>query len=132
MTHYLLDSDWIIDCLSRQQDAIATLQRLEPLGLATSIITYAELYEGIAASRRRGEDEERLADFLANIEILGVDLGVARIFGERRAQLQAQGLLIDNFDLLIAATALRFDLTLVTRNLNDFRRITGLRLYEAP
>lgn len=131
MTAYLLDTDWIIDCLSGQQGAIDILLELAPSGLATSVITYAELYEGVVTSRQRAEDMERLEDFMSAVEILGIDLGVARIFGERRAQLRAQGLLIDNFDLFIAATALRFDLTIVTRNVNDFQRIEGLQLYEA-
>ena len=131
MTRYLLDTDWIIDCLSRRQDAIAVLVELAPSGLATSVITYAELSEGIASSNRRAEDEQLLEDFMSDIEVLGIDLGIARIFGERRSQLRARGLLIDNFDLLIAATALRFDLILVTRNVNDFRRVEGLQLHEA-
>jgi predicted nucleic acid-binding protein len=131
LTRYLLDTDWIIDCLSGEQGAIDILLELAPSGLATSVITYAELYEGVAASRRRAEDLERLEDFMAAVEILGIDLGVVRIFGERRAQLRAKGLLIDNFDLLIAATALRFDLVLLTRNVNDFQRIEGLHVYGA-
>jgi tRNA(fMet)-specific endonuclease VapC len=131
LSAYLLDSEWIIDCLTGQRGAIDTLLELAPAGLATSVITYAELYEGVAASRRRAEDLERLEDFMSAIEILGVDLGVARIFGENRAQLRARGLLVDNFDLLIGATALRFDLVLLTRNVDDFRRIAGLRVYEA-
>jgi tRNA(fMet)-specific endonuclease VapC len=129
LTTYVLDSDFIIDCLTRRRDALTTLEQLEPQGLAASIITYAELYEGIAGSRTREEDERRLADFLADVELLGVDIEIARIFGDRRAALRAQGTLIDNFDQLIAATALRFDLALATRNTRDFERIEGLRLH---
>jgi len=39
-----------------------------------------------------------------------------------------EGKLISDFDLLIAATASTYDLTLVTNNLNHFRRIPNLRL----
>jgi predicted nucleic acid-binding protein len=131
LTGYLLDTDWIIDFLGGRQEAVRVVSELTPSGLAASIITYAELYEGIARSRQRAEDAERLEHFMSGVEILEVDRGVAHVFGERRAALRVQGLLIDNFDLLIAATALRFDLTLVTRNVRDFQRIEGLQLYRA-
>lgn len=39
---------------------------------------------------------------------------------------------IDNFDLPIAATALRFGLALVARNTSDFQRSAGFQLYPAP
>ena len=130
MTAYLLDTDRIIDFLAGRREAVRVISELRLSGLAASIITYAELYEGIARSQRRAEDAERLEHFVSGVEILAVDRTVARIFGERRAQLRAQGLLIDNFDLVTAATALRFDLTLVTRNVSDFQRIEGLQLYQ--
>lgn len=129
MTGYLLDTDWIIDFLSDRPQAVRGMSELRLSRLAASIISYAELYEGVARSRRRAEDLAQLEDFMSGVEILDVDIRVARIFGERRAQLRAQGLLIDNFDLLIAATALRFDLSLVTRNVSDFQRIDGLQIY---
>lgn len=130
MTSYLLDTDWIIDCLSHRQTAIAVVRELAPLGVAASVVTYAELYEGIVASPRRAADLAQLEDFMSGVEILDIDIRIARIFGEGRAQLRAQGQLIDNFDRLIAATALRFGLILVTRNVNDFRRIEGLQIHN--
>ena len=126
---YLVDTDWLIDYLTGRDEAVRLLQGLATSGLAISVITYAEFYEGVALSPHRAERLAGLDDFVSGIEILDIDLGVARIFGERRAQLRVQGLLIDNFDLLIAATALRFDLTLVTRNVSDFQRIEGLQIY---
>lgn len=128
---YLVDTDWFIDYLRGREEARDLLDALRPSGIAVSLVTYAEVYEGVATSPRRDEHLQKVDDFLAGVELLGIDVAVARIFGERRAALRAQGLLIDNFDLLIAATALRFDLTLVTRNARDFRRVAGLQLYEA-
>jgi tRNA(fMet)-specific endonuclease VapC len=48
-------------------------------------------------------------------------------FGDLKAQLRARGALIDDFDLLIAATAYRYQLTLITHNLDHFRRIHQLQ-----
>jgi predicted nucleic acid-binding protein len=48
-----------------------------------------------------------------------------------RGELRANGQLIGDADLLIAATALEHDLTLVTQNLHHFNRIPGLKLYQS-
>jgi tRNA(fMet)-specific endonuclease VapC len=51
-------------------------------------------------------------------------------FARQRAALRRQGQLIPDMDLLIAATALEENLTLVTRNIRHFERIPELRLYQ--
>ncbi len=48
MSRYLLDTDWVVDILTGQEQAIDTMLELVPAGLAISIITYGELYEGAA------------------------------------------------------------------------------------
>jgi tRNA(fMet)-specific endonuclease VapC len=48
MNRYLLDTDWIVDVLNGQEKAIHTVLELAPAGLAVSIISYGELYEGAA------------------------------------------------------------------------------------
>ncbi len=53
-----------------------------------------------------------------------------RGFARIRGGLRRSGQLIGDPDLLIAATALHYDLTLVTRNVKDFQRTPGLRLYQ--
>lgn len=55
---------------------------------------------------------------------------VARVFGELQADLEADGAPLADADVQIGATALHFDLTLVTGNLRHFRRIPRLRLNE--
>lgn len=131
MTAYLLDTDRIIDFLDDRRDAVRLISGLRSSGLAAGTITCAEIYGGLVRSPQREEATTQLEHFLAGLEILTVDIPTARIFGERRAELRRRGLLIDNFDLLIASTALRFGLTLVTRNVRDFERIDGLQLYSA-
>jgi hypothetical protein len=54
--------------------------------------------------------------------------GDPRIFGRERGRLRAAGLTIGDFDLLIAATALQYDLTLLTNNRRHFERVEGLRI----
>ncbi len=47
---YLVDTDWIIDGIAGIGNARTILERLSPNGLAVSIITLGELYEGAYAS----------------------------------------------------------------------------------
>jgi predicted nucleic acid-binding protein len=48
MSRYLLDTDWIVGALNGQDRATKTVLELASSGLAVSIITYGELYEGAA------------------------------------------------------------------------------------
>lgn len=68
--------------------------------------------------------------FLRAFHILQLDEPVVRIFAQRRADLRTRGTLIPDLDLLIAATALSYDLELLTRNVRHFERIEGLRIFQ--
>lgn len=127
---YLVDTDRVVDYLRGRSDAIDLLRRLEASGLSISVITFAEVYEGILFGRDRGVHETGFHKFLALATVLPITEPVARIFAEQRGTLRLQGQRLPDADLLIAATALHHDLTLVTRNLAHFQRIPGLRLHE--
>ena len=58
------------------------------------------------------------------------DADCAEEFGRVRADLRRQGISVDDMDLLIGATALVYDLTVVTHNTRHFRQIPGLRLED--
>jgi predicted nucleic acid-binding protein len=93
-----------------------------------SLISYGEVIQGILFGReveRRTEEFERLVD---QLELVGLDPETMRIFATLRGSLEREGLRLPDFDLLIAATALRHDHTLVSRNLGHFNRIPNLRL----
>ena len=49
-------------------------------------------------------------------------------FAKLRAGLRKEGNLIDNMDLLIAATCLVNKLTLITGNVKHFQRVPGLKI----
>ena len=49
---YLLDSDWVADYLKGKPQAVALLDRLREDGIAISLITYGEIYEGIYYASR--------------------------------------------------------------------------------
>ena len=131
MTAYLLDTDWIVDALHGLERAVQTLIALAPQGLAISLITYAELYQGAYYARDSAAALAGLKQFLTDKELLPVTPAIAEQFGIIRGglsrPLQQQ---IGDMDLLIASTALVYDLTLVTRNLRDFQHVPNLKLYR--
>ena len=131
MTGFLLDSDWAIDYLANCSAAVALIDRLINDNVSISIISIAELLDGVARTSDPLEAARRLNQVLEPFETIPIDFEIARIFGEMRSGLRQTGMSLADFDLLIAATALRHDLTLVTRNRRHFDRIPGLRLLNA-
>ena len=93
-----------------------------------SIVTLAELRYGAACSTQPEANQQAIDAFTSAIAVLGVDPATARAFGNIKAGLRRQGMLIEDFDLLIAATARTHGLILVTNNVEHFRRIPELRL----
>ena len=69
-------------------------------------------------------------DQLLNYEVsvLDFDRDCANEFGQTRIRLRRTGIEVPSVDLMIAAVALVYDLTLVTHNSADFQSIPGLRL----
>jgi tRNA(fMet)-specific endonuclease VapC len=125
----LIDTDWAIHYLNKHAGIVERLQELQQQeGLGLSIVSLAELYEGVFYSRDPDGDERDLQDFLRGVTILGIDEEVCKIFGRERGRLRAAGMLVGDFDLLIGATALRHNLTLLTNNRRHFERIAGLRI----
>ena len=123
---YLLDTDWIIDHLNGVAAVTMRLNELRPAGLAVSIISLAELYEGVHYSRDPVRSEISLQQFLTGVSVLPIDDEVCRIFGRERGRLRQQGRTIGDFDLLIAATCLRHQLQICTNNRRHFEAVEGL------
>ena len=126
---YLIDTDWVIDHLRHQERVTRRLEDLVGEGLAISVVSLAELYEGVYYSSNPTASEQALQQFLdPELTILGIDEECAKIFGKERGRLRAAGTLIGDCDLLIGATALRHNLTILTNNRSHFERIIGVRL----
>lgn len=67
---YLVDTDRVIHYLNEQSQIVARLDALKESGLALSVISLAELYEGIYASTDPEGNEHALLDFLSGITSL--------------------------------------------------------------
>lgn len=128
---YLVDTDWVADYLVGSKPAVDLLLRLaDDGGFGISLITYGEIYEGIYYGRDPRRAEMVFAQFLRQTDVVPLSRRVLRRFASMRGELRRRGQLIGDPDLLIAATAEERSLVLVTRNVKDFARISGLQLYE--
>jgi predicted nucleic acid-binding protein len=91
------------------------------------VISVAELYEGIFRAIDPEAAEQVLRNFLSEVTVLPVDEEIGRVFGQERARLRQVGLIMSDLDLLIAATALHNDLTLLTAD-QAFGRVQDLNV----
>ena len=128
---YLIDSDVLVDNLRGAPYAEQWLLTNAGNVLAVSIISVAELYTGALRSQMPLLHLDAIRSLLGQFTILNVSNQTALEYARQRVQLQKRGTPLPDFDLLIAATALRYSLTLVTRNLRHFQRINVLVL-EVP
>ena len=128
MSH-LVDTDWVADYLKARPDAVQVLRGLISTGVAISLITYGEIYEGISFGRDPKLEEAGFRRFLRFADVVPLNRGIMRQFATLRGTLRIQGLMIGDMDILIAATARYHNMTLLTRNVRHFQRNSGLSLY---
>ena len=126
---YLLDTNFVSETRKPRPDpgVLAFLDTEDPNSGFISVLTLGELRKSVAAKRLRDPDPNaasRLATWVEGLEvsfsdrILGIDLAVARLWGEWSAERPRPVV-----DTLLAATAVINNLTLVTRNFRDVRDI---------
>lgn len=124
---YLLDTSVIIDHLRGKKTLEVTF--IEQ-GSAISVITQAELIYGAYKSKKPQVALNKTKSFLKDLGIESIALNerILESYGKTKVQLEKKGQKLDEFDLLIAASALALNLTLVTRNIRHFRRISQLKI----
>jgi predicted nucleic acid-binding protein len=128
---YLLDTSWVIEHLRGNPRARELLPTYYSFGLGLSAVSLAELYQGAYLSVRQVESETALEEFLRLVTVIDVTKDVAEIYGRRRSELLKQGRALGALDMLIAATALSYGLTVLTAD-SDFQRVAGLRIESLP
>lgn len=132
---YILDSCICIDLMrGKLPSAYELMKRSDPSQFAIPSIVVAELEFGIEKSNDPRKTRLLTERFLAPFAIVPFDDTCARAYGYIRNQLRLDGMPIGPNDMLIAATAIAKQATLVSGNIHEFMRVKGLRLenwYEA-
>ncbi len=124
---YLLDTN-ICVFLFRQKSAEA-LQRLyqtQTGEVGISAVTLAELRYGADKSADPAKNHVVIDAFLTNITLAEFDESAAKCYGAIRSELESRGTPIGPLDNLIAAQALSLRVTLVTNNVREFARVSGM------
>jgi len=121
---FLLDSNAVIALLKGRPGLLARVHQHQPDDFGLPAIVAHELFYGAYKSQMPARNLARLDNL--QFEILAFDHDDARYAGEIRAALAAIGQPIGPYDVLIAGQALARDLTLITHNTSEFRRVPQL------
>lgn len=125
---FLLDANAVIGLLGGNAGLLAEARRQAPRDIGIPAVAMHELFYGAYKSRRQAQNLA-LLDGL-QLEVLEFDKEDARLAGEVRAALAEAGTPIGPYDVLIAGQARARDLVLVTHNVGEFARVSGLRVED--
>jgi predicted nucleic acid-binding protein len=125
---YLVDSDWVVDYLIGKQQAIDLFSSVSQDGIAISLITFGEIYEGIYYGRDPQRSEAVFRQFLRSVDVLPLNRSIMQQFARIRGDLRRKGQIIGDPDIFIAVTAIYHNLTLLTRNRKHYGRIPALKV----
>ena len=125
---YLLDTDTLIYALKQDQHVTRRFEEKVNQPKAISVVTYGELFYGAMKSAAPQANLARVRRVVELFPVIDVSRAVMETFGSLKADLQRRGKGIDDFDLVIASTALVLNYTIVTNNEQHFRNIPGLRV----
>jgi len=128
VTRYLLDTNILSDLIRNPQGKAA--RRIAKAGddkVCTSIIVAAELRYGCEKSGS-AKLRKAIEDLLGEIAVLPFEAPADADYGAIRAQLEAAGTPIGGNDLLIAAHARALGAIIVTANVQEFRRVGGVKV----
>ena len=125
---YLLDTDTLIYSLKGDPTVKKNLLEHVHDPMKMSVITLMELYYGAHKSQKITSNLAKIKTLEISFEIIPIGEETVEIFGMTKAQLEKTGAPLDDFDLIIASSALSNNLVLVTNNVKHFQRIEGLKL----
>ena len=124
---YLLDTNTCIYIINKKPaPVIKRIRTKQPEEVAISTITIAELEYGVAGSKFPDRNRAALMEFLLPFTILEFDQTAALFYGIIRSHLDSLGKPIGSMDMLLAAQAQSRNLTMVTNNESEFKRVEGL------
>ena len=126
---YMLDSDVCINCMrGKNKEVFERIISLTPANFKIPSIVLAELWFGVEHSNSKEANSSVLEVFLHDFSIAPFDERCAKAYSKIREHLQTSGKLIGPNDMLIAATAIANDATLVSNNIREYSRVPNLQV----
>ena len=125
---YLLDTDILIYSLKAHEIVQQNLRHHLHDPINVSAVTLMELYYGAYKSQKIANNLAKVKAIENSLEIIPVNREMVEIFGVLKSDLEKVGKPLDDFDLILAATAMSRNLIIVTNNEKHFGRIDGLKM----
>ncbi len=124
---YCIDSDFAIDYIKGKKPTDDVMKQLYAAG--DVFITTPSVFELTYVTKGFSDKRERaILEFLSSLTVLDFELDAALDASRIGRDLAHKGEMIHPMDLFIGATVLHYNLTLMTRNIQHFERIEGLRV----
>lgn len=128
MLRYMLDTNIIIYTIKNRPKAVKEAFEAHYGQMCISSVSLMELIYGAEKSSAPGRNIRDIEGFAARLDVLDYDSEAAAHSGQLRAELALAGTPIGPYDQMIAGHARSRGLVLVTNNLKEFERVSGLRL----
>lgn len=126
---YLIDTNIVIFFFKKKFGLLEKFKKAGTDNCFISEITLAELIFGVENSSNPEKHRREVEDFVSVVSVLPITTSI-NVFALEKTRLQKIGTPVDNFDLLIAATAISNGLILVTNNVKHFDRLPQLRIED--
>jgi tRNA(fMet)-specific endonuclease VapC len=128
---YLLDTCTVSDFVKGQPNVLARVKTTSPNLIAVSAVTRMDVDYGLALNAERARKLAPVLDaFFSAIATLPFDEADAQAAAAIRAALKTKGQPIGAYDVLIAGTGLARGLVVVTSNVSEFERVSGLQVED--
>jgi tRNA(fMet)-specific endonuclease VapC len=125
---HLLDTNAFTAIIKGHPKALAAYAKLDPETVKISVISLGEIAFGLSRQDIGANKKARIRALLEDVEVLPLSADSADIYGTIKADLQQRGEPIGSNDFWIAAHALALGATLVTGNVREFKRVSGLKV----
>jgi tRNA(fMet)-specific endonuclease VapC len=129
VNQYLLDTNICIYFLKGQFNINEKIKKIGVENCFLSEMSIAEMKFGVENSDKKEENRKHLVKFQSLFGIIPIFPSLD-IYAKEKSRLRKRGQIVDDFDLLIGATAIFNDLTLVTRNVKHFERLDKIKIED--
>jgi tRNA(fMet)-specific endonuclease VapC len=126
---YLLDTNICAYFLNGKYDLVNTIDKIGFENCAVSEVTIAELKYGSEKSTFKEKNRKIIESFQLLIDIIPI-FPALDVYAKEKARLKTKGMILDDFDLLIGATAIYNEMILVTKNKSDFERMEKIKIED--
>jgi tRNA(fMet)-specific endonuclease VapC len=127
---YVLDTNTLIYYFKGQGRVAQNLVNVSAQEISIPTIVLFELQVGIAKSTSPAKRTQQLQELMSRVNLVLFDREAALAAAKIRAELEQQGTPIGQMDVLIAGTAIALQATLVTHNIKEFSRVSGLTIVD--